>query len=66
MEIIYNGEPREVPQGCTVAQLLELLQLDNRRVAVEVNMELVPRAQHPGHQLAPGDSLEVVSLVGGG
>lgn len=64
--VVYNGEPREVPRGTTVAELLAELRLDPRRVAVEVNLQLVPRRQHPEHQLAEGDRVEVVTLVGGG
>jgi thiamine biosynthesis protein ThiS len=50
----------------TVAALLAELGLSPRQVAVEVNQELVPRARHDLHQLAQGDQLEVVTLVGGG
>lgn len=66
MEIIVNGQPREVPDGLTVAGLLEELQITVRHVAVEVNQQLVPRGQHPQHRLQRGDRLEVVTLVGGG
>ncbi len=66
VEIIVNGQPRTVAVGTTVAALLTELQLAVRHVAVEVNQELVPRAQHEARQLAPGDQLEVVTLVGGG
>ncbi len=52
--------------GTTVARLLEQLQLDPRRVAVEVNRELVPRSAHAGHLLCSGDVVEIVTLVGGG
>lgn len=66
MDILYNGESREIPDGWTVAQLLESLDLAKRPVAVEVNLEVVPRAKHAEHRLAAGDRLEVVTLVGGG
>lgn len=66
MEIIVNGQPRQVAEGLTLATLLEELQLTVRHVAVEVNEQLVPRGRHPQHQLQPGDRLEVVTLVGGG
>ena len=66
MQIIFNGERREIAPRTTVAQLLEQLQLSDRHVAVEVNLALVPRGQHAQHALAEGDQLEVVSLVGGG
>jgi sulfur carrier protein len=66
MEITINGQPRSVDPGTTVAALLEQLNLAGKQVAVEVNLELVPRQRHAHHQLADGDRLEVVTLVGGG
>jgi thiamine biosynthesis protein ThiS len=64
--ILVNGQPHRVADGTTVAQLIADLKLDDRPVAVEVNLELVPRARHVEHQLADGDRLEIVTLVGGG
>ena len=61
-----NSEPREVAEGTTVAQLLDGLGLRERPVAVEINLQLVPRAQHPQHPLGAGDRVEIVTLVGGG
>ncbi len=66
ISILVNGEPREVARGTTVAGLLDALSLGQKYVAVEVNFELVPRAQHGNRRLAPGDRLEIVTLVGGG
>lgn len=66
MEIIVNGESRQVAEGATVAQLLQELGLSGRFVAVEVNLELVPHSQHAARPLAAGDRLEIVTLVGGG
>jgi sulfur carrier protein len=66
VQIIVNGEHRDVPADVTVAQLLESMKLAARHVAVEVNLELVPRAQHVDCVLRDGDRLEVVTLVGGG
>jgi sulfur carrier protein len=66
VHIVFNGEAREVPDGVTVAQLLDTLKLAARHVAVEVNLQLVPRAQHAECTLREGDRLEVVTLVGGG
>ncbi len=66
MEIIVNGQSRPVAEGTTVADLLEELGLARKYVAVEVNLQLVPRPQHGEHRLAPGDRLELVTLVGGG
>jgi sulfur carrier protein len=66
MQILVNDEQREVAQSCTVAALVEELGLTGKPVAVEVNLQLVPRGQHAGHVLAAGDRLEIVTLVGGG
>ena len=66
MEVFVNGAPREIAPGASIATLLTELNLDVRHVAVECNLELVPRAQHADHKLQPGDKLEVVTLVGGG
>lgn len=64
--ITLNGEARSVAAGCTIAQLLDELQINNRYCAVERNLELVPREQHQDCQLQPGDRVEIVTLVGGG
>ena len=61
-----NGEPRSLPEPLTVAELVEQLGYDRRRIAVEVNRELVPSPQHPDRRLASGDAVEIVTLVGGG
>jgi sulfur carrier protein len=66
MQITVNGQQHAVPEGTTLAQLLDKLNLQARHVAVEINLELVPRTQHAEHRLADGDCLEVVTLVGGG
>ncbi len=66
MEILLNGAPREVPPDHTVAELVAALGLGARRVAVEVNREIVPRGRHREHRLAPGDRVEVVTAIGGG
>lgn len=64
--MVINGETRTVVQGTTVAALLVELGLGDRRVAVERNREVVPRAQHASTELAEGDRLELVTFVGGG
>ncbi len=66
MEITVNGLAREVDEETTLTQLLEQLDLATRHVAVEVNLQLVPRPRHDQWRLAPGDRLEIVTLVGGG
>lgn len=66
MTIQLNGQPREIADGATVADLLVELQLDPRHVAVERNLQLAPRTKHAETQLAPDDRVEIVTLVGGG
>ena len=66
MEILVNGQVRQVCEGTTVAELLNELGLAGRYVAVELNLQVVPRARHAEHRLAGGDRLEIVTLVGGG
>ena len=66
IEITLNGEPKTLPASLSVTQLLETCQMDPRKVAVEVNREVVPKAQHPQHRLQAGDAVEIVTLVGGG
>jgi sulfur carrier protein len=66
VEIVVNGESLLVPEAISVAGLLEHLQLAGKHVAVEVNLQIVPRQRHAEHQLRAGDRLEVVTLVGGG
>jgi thiamine biosynthesis protein ThiS len=66
MNVLVNGEPRDVADGATVESLLAVLGVDRRRVAVEKNREIVPRAEHATTPLAPGDRVEIVAMVGGG
>ena len=53
MHILLNGEPHEMPEDTTLADLLATLDLQNRRFAVEVNEELIPRSEHAAHALQP-------------
>jgi len=64
--IHLNGEVREVPDGLTVATLLEWLKLSPDRVAVERNLEIVARDRWKDTPIQAGDRLEVVHFVGGG
>jgi sulfur carrier protein len=66
VEIIVNGQRDVVAEGTTIRQLLEARNLATHYVAVEVNLELIPRQRHAEHPLSPGDRLEIVTLVGGG
>jgi thiazole synthase len=64
--ITVNAEPRSFPDPITVAELIRTLGKDASKLAVEVNRDVVPRAQHAARTLQPGDAVEIVTLVGGG
>lgn len=66
IQVTVNGENREMPENSTVAHLVESLQLTGKRIAVELNGEIVPKSQHPTTALSQGASLEIVVAVGGG
>jgi sulfur carrier protein len=66
MEILLNGKPREMPAPSTLAELLRIEGLAERRVAVEVNGSIVPRAARATMRLEPGDRVEIVHALGGG
>lgn len=66
MHITLNGSPRDCAPATTVAQLLEEAGYGQRRVAVEVNHEIIPRSLHASHALADGDRVEIVHAIGGG
>ncbi len=66
MKILLNGEERVLIEPTTVAQLLDQIGLAQKRVAVEINMEIVPRSEHPVHALRDSDRVEIVQAIGGG
>ncbi|MCW9089259.1 MAG: sulfur carrier protein ThiS [Gammaproteobacteria bacterium] len=66
MNIYLNGEAREVPDKMTAAVLVEELGLSGKRIAMEVNMEIVPRSAYHSHHLSEGDKVEIVHAIGGG
>lgn len=66
MEITLNGEAKVLSPDATVASLVEDLGLAGKRLAVEVNLEIIPRSIHEAHQLQAGDRVEIVHAIGGG
>lgn len=66
MQIIINGEPREVGESSTLAELTVELGLAGKRIAVELNREIVPQGAYGEHRLHEGDRLEIVHAIGGG
>jgi len=66
MTVTVNGEPRTLSDGTTVAALIAELGLRDRRLAVEVNQDVVSRGRYTEQELRPGDVVEIVQFVGGG
>ena len=66
MNILLNGENHEIPEACTAATLVEQLNLAGKRIAMEVNLDIVPRSEYASHQLNDGDRVEIVNAIGGG
>ena len=66
MRIQLNGESYESTGAITVAELLERLQIQGARVAVELNLDILPKNEYPTTVLQEGDRVEVVHFVGGG
>ena len=66
MQISLNGQRRTCGPALTITQLLDEAGYTGRRVAVEVNHEIVPRSQHENHSLRDGDQVEIVHAIGGG
>ncbi len=66
MHITLNGEPYQLADGATAQQLIEQLELVGKRLAMEVNQEIVPRSTFAEHPLQPNDQVEIVHAIGGG
>lgn len=66
MNIILNGESTDIPEKTTIALLLERLQFEPGRVAVEYNLNVAPREQYTKIELGEGDQIEIVHFIGGG
>ena len=64
--VVVNGESQQIEPETSISHLLELLKLNSRALAVEVNNELKPRDCHETTKIKEGDVLEIVTLVGGG
>ncbi len=66
MRLTINGEQRDFAEGQSLTALLAALDLDHRRLAVERNLEIVPKSSYGATRLADGDVIEIVHFVGGG
>jgi sulfur carrier protein len=66
MRVTLNGDARELGDGITVEQLVRELGLGARRIAVEINLDVVPRTDYAARALRDGDVVEIVQFIGGG
>lgn len=66
MQITVNGEQRDVSDGLTAEQLVTEMDITGKRIAMEVNLEIVPRSSYAEHIFKSGDKVEIVHAVGGG
>ncbi|KHD08272.1 thiamine biosynthesis protein ThiS [Candidatus Thiomargarita nelsonii] len=66
MEIFLNGNSQQVEDGLNITSLIKQLDLENKRLAVEINLEIVPRSQFDSQILSAGDRVEIVRAIGGG
>ncbi len=66
MQLMINGDTTELPDGTTVEAMLERLGVPTRKVAVERNLEIVPKSGYADIKLEPGDRIEIVHFIGGG
>jgi len=66
MNIIVNGETHNVPENCSAEALVNILHMQNDKIAMEVNLEIVPRSQYNTFTFKPDDQVEIVRAIGGG
>ncbi|HFE37900.1 MAG TPA: sulfur carrier protein ThiS [Gammaproteobacteria bacterium] len=66
MIIRVNGQPRDIPESCSAQHLITLLEMQNDKIAMEVNLEIVPRSTYSDFILKADDNVEIVRAIGGG
>jgi thiamine biosynthesis protein ThiS len=66
MRLVINGEAKELGAATTVAALVDALGLDRGKLAIERNLQIIPRSAYAATPLAEGDRIEIVAFVGGG
>ncbi|MCB1736390.1 MAG: sulfur carrier protein ThiS [Gammaproteobacteria bacterium] len=66
MNVIVNGESHEIANHATMADLLAQLDMSGQKLAVEINLDIVPRSTYSDHRLNDGDRIEIVRAIGGG
>jgi sulfur carrier protein len=66
LDVIVNGESRALTEPVSVSQLIQDMDLQGKRIAIEINGEIVPASQYTSVQLSNGDNIEIVGAIGGG
>lgn len=66
MNITINGSTHNYPTDTSIVALLELLELQGQRIALEINKEIIPRSEYKNHTLTEGDTIEIIQAIGGG
>ena len=66
LDVIVNGESRALTEPVSVSQLIQDMDLQGKRIAIEINGEIVPASQYASVQLSNGDNIEIVGAIGGG
>ena len=66
LEVIVNGENRSFSGSVSVSQLIQDMKLQGKRIAIEINGEIVPASQHASHLICNDDRIEIVGAIGGG
>lgn len=66
IEVSLNGSSSQFEAGTTILIMLDKLELTQKRIAVEVNQEIIPRSQFAHYQLQPNDKIEIIQAIGGG
>ena len=66
MHITFNGEEKSLNEGTYLSQLLEQLGIEGKRIAIEINREIIPKSAHAQYEIKDGDNIEIVHAIGGG
>ena len=66
MNITLNGKPELLDEGTCLSQLIKELNIEGKRIAVEINQQIIPKGEHATHVIQDGDIIEIVHAIGGG
>ncbi|MDH5473114.1 MAG: sulfur carrier protein ThiS [Gammaproteobacteria bacterium] len=66
MQITLNGEKKSLDDGTHLSQLIEQLGIEGKRIAIELNREIIPKSEHASYEIKDGDTIEIVHAIGGG